>query len=88
MKCYVFHFLFFFLQNQRTGGQKQVLHRADSWHQWEGERDRRVNTVQKCVHMYVNARMIPAETVPGSGEQGIKESDRGGEFMCDIFHKF
>jgi hypothetical protein len=38
--------------------------------------------------MYVNARMIPAETVPGSGEQGIKESDRGGEFMCDIFHKF
>jgi hypothetical protein len=26
---------------------------------------RRVNTVQKCVHMYVNAKMIPVETIPG-----------------------
>jgi hypothetical protein len=36
------------------------------WHQWKGEvarkGSRRVNTVQKCVHMYINAKMIPVET--------------------------
>jgi hypothetical protein len=29
-----------------------------------GKGDRRVNTVQKSVHMYVNAKMIPVENVP------------------------
>jgi hypothetical protein len=37
--------------------------------------------------MYVNAKMIPAETTPGmgSGGLGLKENGRGGEFMYDIF---
>jgi hypothetical protein len=28
---------------------------------------RRVNMVQKFVHMYVNAKMITVETIPGMG---------------------
>jgi hypothetical protein len=28
-----------------------------------GKRGRRVNTVQKMLHMYVNAKMIPVEIV-------------------------
>jgi hypothetical protein len=36
--------------------------------------------------MYVNAKMIPVETVPGiRGGGQIKESGRGGEFKYDIF---
>jgi hypothetical protein len=35
-----------------------------------GKGGRRVNTVQKCVHMYVNAKMIPFKTVPGIGGGG------------------
>jgi hypothetical protein len=34
---------------------------------------RRFNLVQKCVHLYVNGKMIPIETIPGMG--GGKESD-------------
>jgi hypothetical protein len=40
-------------------------------YQWEergevvGERGRRVNMVQKCVHLHVKAKMIPDETIPG-----------------------
>jgi hypothetical protein len=29
------------------------------------------------VHMYVNAKMIPVETIPGIEREGIKESCRG-----------
>jgi hypothetical protein len=35
--------------------------------------------------MYVNAKMIPVETVPGIGGEGLKESSGGGEFKYDIF---
>jgi hypothetical protein len=35
--------------------------------------------------MYVNAKMIPIETVPGIGGEGIKQSGRGGKFKFDIF---
>jgi hypothetical protein len=31
----------------------------------QGKGGRRVNIVQKCVHIYVNAKMIPVETIPG-----------------------
>jgi hypothetical protein len=27
--------------------------------------------------MYVNGKMRPAETIPGTGEEGIKENDGG-----------
>jgi hypothetical protein len=50
---------------------------------WKG--GRRVNTVQKNVYTYVNAKMIPAETIPGVGRGRIKESGGGGKFKCDIF---
>jgi hypothetical protein len=33
--------------------------------------------------MYLNVKIIPAETIPGMG--GIKESSGGGEFKYDIF---
>jgi hypothetical protein len=35
--------------------------------------------------MYVNAKMIPAETVPGFRGEGVKESSRRGIFKYDIF---
>jgi hypothetical protein len=35
--------------------------------------------------MYVNAKMIPVETVPGIGGGGMKESSGGDEFKYDIF---
>jgi hypothetical protein len=34
--------------------------------------------------MYVNAKMIPVETIPGMGRV-IKECDGWGEFKYDIF---
>jgi hypothetical protein len=52
---------------------------------WLG-RDKKKNKVQ-CVHMYVNAKIIPVETVPGMGV-GIKESSGGDEFKYDIFDIF
>jgi hypothetical protein len=35
--------------------------------------------------VYVNAKMIPVETVPGIGGGGMNESSGGGEFKYDIF---
>jgi hypothetical protein len=32
---------------------------------------------KKCIHMYVNAKMIPAETIPGIGVEGKGEQWRG-----------
>jgi hypothetical protein len=32
--------------------------------------------------MYVNAKMIPIETIPGMGEGGIKDNSEGDEFKC------
>jgi hypothetical protein len=56
--------------------------------QWEGrvvgKRDRMVNTVQNCVHVSVNVKMIPVETVAWPGEGGIKEHGRRGKFKYDI----
>jgi hypothetical protein len=49
------------------------------------KRGRRVNMVQKCVHLYVKAKMIPDETIPGIGEGEVKESSGGGELKYDIF---
>jgi hypothetical protein len=41
--------------------------------------------VQKCRYMYVNAKMIPVETIPRMGEGGIKKHSGGGEIKYDIF---
>jgi hypothetical protein len=34
--------------------------------------------------MYVDGKMISAETIPGMGRKEIKENERGGEFNYDI----
>jgi hypothetical protein len=36
--------------------------------------------------MYINAKTIPVETIPGRREGGIKESGRDSEFKYDIFY--
>jgi hypothetical protein len=35
--------------------------------------------------MYVNAKLIPVETIPGMGGGRIKEGEEGDEFKYDIF---
>jgi hypothetical protein len=35
--------------------------------------------------MYVNGKKIPTETILGTGGEGIKKNDGGGEFNYDIF---
>jgi hypothetical protein len=35
--------------------------------------------------MYVNTKMIPAESIPGMGEGRIMESNGRGKFQYDIF---
>jgi hypothetical protein len=35
--------------------------------------------------MYVNAKMIPVETIPGICGEGMKERGRGGELKYYIF---
>jgi hypothetical protein len=37
-----------------------------------------------CVHMYVNGKMRPVETIPRMCGREIKESDGEGEFMYNI----
>jgi hypothetical protein len=66
-------FLFFFYKEQegRTGGRLVPVGGG----RWRGKEGRRVNMVQKCVHMYVNTKMIPVETV--SGITGRREGDKG-----------
>jgi hypothetical protein len=35
--------------------------------------------------MYVNAKMLPVESVPGNQEGGVKERSGRGEFKFDVF---
>jgi hypothetical protein len=35
--------------------------------------------------MYINAKIIPVETVPGMGAWGMRKSRRGDEFKYDTF---
>jgi hypothetical protein len=41
---------------------------VQEWYQWDrgggGKGERRVKMLKKCVHIHVNAKMIPVETVP------------------------
>jgi hypothetical protein len=51
--------------------------KRDGWHRWKweggGEGDRSVNTMQKrCIHVYVNSKMIPVELCQESGDKGHK----------------
>jgi hypothetical protein len=79
--------MFCLLQNKRTGGQNRFCGGCD-WHQRErgsaGKRGRRMNMVKQCLHMYVNAKMIPVETVPGI-RKGWARAVVWEEFKYDIF---
>jgi hypothetical protein len=64
---YVFYFFFYKIGKQGTG---QVLRGGrgggtSGKGEMVGKGIRRVNMVKKCVHMYVNAKMISTETLPG-----------------------
>jgi hypothetical protein len=41
--------------------------------------------VQKHAYIFINAKMIPVETVPGIWEGRVKENGGRGEFKYDIF---
>jgi hypothetical protein len=50
------------------------------------ERAGKMNMMQKSVHMYGNAKMIPVETVPGTGGGGRDTGEQWkGELKYDIF---
>jgi hypothetical protein len=40
---------------------------------------------KKCIHIYVNEKMIPVETIPGIRGEGDKGEQWRGEFKYDIF---
>jgi hypothetical protein len=40
----------------------------------------RVQESKYCVHVYINGKMRPVETIPGMGGGEIKENDGGGKF--------
>jgi hypothetical protein len=40
-----------------------------------------------CIHV-CEWKNVTIETIPGMGEEGIKENDGGGEFNYDIFDIF
>jgi hypothetical protein len=65
-----------------TSGREEVL----------GKRGKMVNTVQntvkKCVHMWVNEKMILLKLLQEPGESGMKENGWEDEFMYDIFDTF
>jgi hypothetical protein len=71
MSLLSFFSLFFFLvQNWIIGKQNRSCQRwvgvgTSGRGEVEGKGGRKVNIVQKCVHMYVNAKMIAVETIVG-----------------------
>jgi hypothetical protein len=50
-----------------------------------GKGGRKVKMVQKCVHMYVNGKVIHVETTPAIWEGREKEEQWRGESKYDIF---
>jgi hypothetical protein len=61
---FLLSFIFFLLQKSENRRAEQVLPRVGAGHKY-------------CIHMYVNAKMIPVETVPGIWVGGMKESSGG-----------
>jgi hypothetical protein len=72
LQCHVFHFIFFpFPSTKLENRTKSPAH--GEWsasvggEEMLGKGNSRMNMVQKYVHMYVNAKMIPFKTTPGIG---------------------
>jgi hypothetical protein len=77
-KCHFFHFTKWEIRRV-----EQVLWRG-GWYQWDGrggeESGEEGEYGADSVYMYVNGKMIPIESIPGTGAEEIKENDGGGEF--------
>jgi hypothetical protein len=43
-----------------------------------------VNIVEILIHMHVNGKMRPVETIQGMRGREIKENDGGGELNYDV----
>jgi hypothetical protein len=91
MSCFSFYLLCFFLYKIReqeggtgstwggglgggTGGMEDVVGKGAGGWIW----------CKQCIHVYVNAKMIPVETSRNLGRVDGKEKRRGG-FKYDIF---
>jgi hypothetical protein len=58
-----------------TSGRGDVAGKNVGWWIW----------CKKCVHMYVNVKMMLVETIPGIWD-GYKGDHGAGEFKCDILY--
>jgi hypothetical protein len=72
MSCFSFYlFSFFFYKIREQEGRTgpiQGRRTGTSGREWvAGKGDNRMNMVQICVNMCVNAKMIPDETIPEIG---------------------
>jgi hypothetical protein len=76
----------FLLKGRVLRGWNRFCKRMGDRHWWVGgdggERDRRMNMMQ-IMYIYMNVKMIPAETVAGIRGGGMKEISRRGEFKYD-----
>jgi hypothetical protein len=80
MSCFsIYLFSFFLLQNWRTGRWKKSCTGWEGLYQWEegSVRERGWEgeySAIKCVHKYVNAKMILVESTPGiwRNREGMK----------------
>jgi hypothetical protein len=70
-KCHFFSFFLYKIREQE-GPAKGVGESGGLVPVWLGKRGKRVNTVQKCVHIYANAKTTPVETISGMGGGGDK----------------
>jgi hypothetical protein len=90
MSCFPFYFFVFLIfkireQEQETGPAQQGGLAPVRRQRCCGKSLGEWVWCKKCAHMYVNAKMKPAKTIPWMGEEEIKGSTRRGEFKKDIF---
>jgi hypothetical protein len=85
-----FFFLFFLLQNWRTGRWNRSARGGigtSEGGEVVGKGCRSMNMVQYCVDMHVNVKMRPVGTIPGKRESGgVKENNGGNKFKHYIFN--
>jgi hypothetical protein len=70
-----YSFFFLFSSTKLDNRRVKLSCPGGQWYQWEavvaGKWHRMVNMAKKYVHMYVNVKMIPVETIPRTGWAGI-----------------
>jgi hypothetical protein len=67
-----YHFFFFYKIREQKGGIGPAWGRVDIRERGEEVGYGKGGRIwcEHCVHMYVNGKMMPVETVPGMGEGG------------------